>query len=182
MSLSTLHNAGRLPAEARNIASCMLFSLLGAELTLFFTAETRLSLIDAAVWLMAFFCNYQLTKRGMMSPLPTLRRLCYGFVATAGGLILIRFATHHYLQEYGQLVGMVCVGAGQGVASRAVQCQWQGERPGRLLRLVIVLFVILSSLLILNVSALPGVNPAVALLVDLALLGALYCKIVQQAP
>lgn len=165
LALSVPVAAGALLLEAG--------SLLGIGATLMLLTALALAFLGGAV-----LARWQpLRKR------PALAMLRYGFLLAAAGwllTLLMLFGGHDWLAL---LAGIALGGLGQGVAYRTAV----GERAAfavacRLATVVSIVAVVVAALLIQTYAA-PGVRGscfALALLVDLALLGALMARVAER--
>ncbi|EPR1089239.1 hypothetical protein ACX2XH_002904 [Serratia marcescens] len=150
-------------------------SLLGIGATLM--------LLTALALALAFLGGAALAAWRPLRNRPALAMLRYGFLLAAAGwllTLLMLFGGHDWPAL---LAGIALGGLGQGVAYRTAV----GERPAfavacRLTTVVTIVAVVVAALLIQTYAA-PGVRGscfALALLVDLALLGALMARVAER--
>ncbi|MDJ0091247.1 hypothetical protein [Pantoea allii] len=184
MAIFTLPESDSVTDEGRNITSGILLSLLFAELVLIFSFAMTQGFIAGGMGLSSllasFFFGTMLARLGIMKRQQVVTRLCYGFLLAACGLVLLIIAFQNPHNACLLLPGVGLSGLGQGWVAEPLKRHWKEIRPSGLRVSVMVLAMIFSSVIILLARHWGGFTGATGLLTDLALLGGLYCKIIQQ--
>lgn len=130
--------------------------------------------------LVAYFMALRLVRLHLADP---LTQMMAGFLINAGGWLALLLGLQQDANGAVVLVGVVMAGMGQGVVSRSLTGLTLPPQS-KLQTMIMVVGCLLSVAICLGVGALydttEGMRYAVALLIDLSLLGALYTKIVRE--
>lgn len=130
--------------------------------------------------LVVCFMALRLVKLHLTDPLTLIMA---GFLINAGGWLALLLGLQQDAYWTVMSVGVVMTGAGQGVVAGSLK-ELTLPPQGKLQVMIMVVGCLLSAALCLGVEAFSstteGMRYAVALLIDLSLLGALYTKIVRE--
>ncbi|EOI3410643.1 hypothetical protein ACN6UZ_002241 [Cronobacter dublinensis] len=181
MTVCPLSDSDALPREARTLLSFLLVSLFTSELVLLISACASQGALPALALLSALLAasgsGYGLAKAVMLRRRDALARIYAGLLTTAGGLLMTLIALHTPRNGWLLLAGVAVAGLGQGMAGYTVSHRRQAKHArGRWLA-----GMALTGVIVFLINQSGGLINTIALLTDLALLGALYCKINPQA-
>ena len=191
MTVLSLPEALPRAEQARIHAGILLLSGLAAQVALLIKLAAWESALITVVLLIllfiAIFSGVYLARYRLLQRKSSLQQICLGFIISAAGLILLLVTLHGVHTVWSLLPGIIISGLGQGMVSTAVMKKDKNKwhrfyASKRMATLLIIGVAVAVTAAVRLQSGFPGITGfpyAFALLVDIALFGALYVRIIE---